>query len=63
MSHEYKQKLEFKIEHAKSNLRYLILQHPDDSEKIEDIKKQITRYKNELEDYVSSLKQSTHTRE
>ena len=55
MNNAYKQKLEFKISHAESNLRYLILNYPDNAERIEDIKKEIQRCKNELQDYIASL--------
>jgi CHASE3 domain sensor protein len=53
MNNAYKQKLEFKISHAESNLRYLILNDPDNAERIEDIKKEIQRCKNELQDYIT----------
>ena len=53
MNNAYKQKLEFKISHAESNLRYLILNDPDNTERIEDIKKEVQRCKNELQDYIT----------
>ena len=60
MNHVYKQKLEFKISHAQSNLRYLILNDPDNTESIEDIKKEIRSYKNELQDYIALQTTPTH---
>jgi len=62
MNNAYKQKLEFKISHAESNLRYLILNDPDNTERIEDIKKEVQSCKNELQDYITLPRTPTPTR-
>ena len=61
MNNAYKQKLEFKISHAESNLRYLILNEADNTERVEDIKKEVQRCKNELQDYIALSSTPTPT--